>query len=114
MSATSGSSTARPEEAIADRGDQVDIFAVGMVTPGAIPAVRRRRSRDLRKVKGSKGRMELTGRGGVNRVQFKVAARRVAMDISWMTNDELSEAIPPAYTEFIGRSLIAALERAAA
>lgn len=32
-----------------------------------------------------------------------------AMGIDWMTLDELSEAIPPAYTEFIGRQLLAAL-----
>jgi len=38
---------------------------------------------------------------------------REAMGIDWMTRDELREAIPPAYTEHIGRSLIAALERAA-
>jgi DNA (cytosine-5)-methyltransferase 1 len=28
---------------------------------------------------------------------------REAMGIDWMTRDELREAIPPAYTEFIGR-----------
>lgn len=35
---------------------------------------------------------------------------RAAMGIDWMTRDELSEAIPPAYTEFIGRQLMTALE----
>jgi DNA (cytosine-5)-methyltransferase 1 len=35
---------------------------------------------------------------------------RLAMGIDWMTRDELSQAIPPAYTEFIGRQLMAALE----
>lgn len=30
-----------------------------------------------------------------------------AMGIDWMTREELAEAIPPAYTEFIGKSLIA-------
>lgn len=32
-----------------------------------------------------------------------------AMGIDWMTGIELSQAIPPAYTEFIGRQLMAAL-----
>lgn len=36
-----------------------------------------------------------------------------AMDIDWMTNDELSQAIPPAFAEFIGAQLIAALEHVA-
>jgi DNA (cytosine-5)-methyltransferase 1 len=33
--------------------------------------------------------------------------RRRAMGIDWMTRDELSEAVPPAYTEFIGGQLLA-------
>lgn len=40
-----------------------------------------------------------------------LATGRRAMGIDWMTRGELSESIPPAYTEFIGRQLIAALER---
>lgn len=42
--------------------------------------------------------------------QFGIDARRQAMGIDWMTNDELSESIPPAYTEFIGRHLLTYLE----
>ena len=36
---------------------------------------------------------------------------REAMGIDWMTGDELSQAIPPAYTEFIGRQLIQSIPR---
>lgn len=42
-----------------------------------------------------------------------VAAGRKAMGIDWMTRDELREAIPPAYTELIGRQLIDSLVVAA-
>lgn len=35
-----------------------------------------------------------------------VAAARVAMGIDWMTRDELREAIPPSYAEWIGRQLL--------
>jgi len=43
-------------------------------------------------------------------IQFGTQDRRDAMGIDWMTGEELSEAIPPAYTEYIGRHLIAILE----
>jgi DNA (cytosine-5)-methyltransferase 1 len=33
-----------------------------------------------------------------------------AMGIDWMSGDELSEAIPPAYTEFLGRQLLAHIQ----
>lgn len=39
---------------------------------------------------------------------------REAMGIDWMTRDELREAIPPAYTEHIGRQLISHVEGVAA
>lgn len=35
-----------------------------------------------------------------------LAARAEAMGIDWMTRDELSEAIPPAFTKFIGEEFI--------
>jgi len=44
---------------------------------------------------------------GVWRIPLDVQHR--AMGIDWMTREELSQAIPPAYTEWIGRHLMAAL-----
>ena len=39
--------------------------------------------------------------------------RRQAMGIKWMSNDRLTQAIPPAYTEHIGGQLLHALKAAA-
>lgn len=36
----------------------------------------------------------------------KIAVGREAMGIAWMTRGELSEAIPPAYSEFLGLQII--------
>jgi DNA (cytosine-5)-methyltransferase 1 len=36
------------------------------------------------------------------------ALRCQAMDIYWMTNEELTQAIPPAYSEFIGKAALQA------
>lgn len=56
----------------------------------------------------------VAGHGGDNvRGNGGRAAKRAAMGIDWMTDVELNEAIPPAYTEWIGRQLIAALASAA-
>jgi DNA (cytosine-5)-methyltransferase 1 len=46
---------------------------------------------------------------GVWRIPLEV--QQQAMGIDWMTREELSEAIPPAYTEHIGAQLMAHLAR---
>lgn len=45
--------------------------------------------------------VQVTGGGNCS-----VAAARVAMGIEWMSKNELNEAIPPAYTKFIGHQLL--------
>lgn len=42
------------------------------------------------------------------------AAKQRAMDIAWMRRHELAQAIPPAYSEFIGRSVLMMLQQGAA
>jgi DNA (cytosine-5)-methyltransferase 1 len=51
--------------------------------------------------------------GGLSRKPSSMAQASAAMGINWMTRPEISEAIPPAYTEWIGRQLLAAIENAA-
>ena len=48
-----------------------------------------------------------------NGQHFPTSKRKEAMGIDWMTGTELSQAIPPAYTEFIGRQLIKAIKETA-
>ncbi len=55
------------------------------------------------------------GGGSVIRRKHTTTARgRAAMGIDWMTRDELSQAIPPEYTEHIGGYLLAELKGRAA
>jgi DNA (cytosine-5)-methyltransferase 1 len=51
--------------------------------------------------------VQVTGGGNCS-----IAAARDAMGIDWMTKNELNEAIPPAYTEFIGKQLLTHLQAA--
>lgn len=45
---------------------------------------------------------------------FSIIQGRAAMDAHWMTIAELSQAIPPAYSEFIGRTALRSLQQAVA
>lgn len=49
-------------------------------------------------------RVQVTGGGNA-----PLWAKREAMGIDWMIGREINEAIPPAYTEYVGRQLMAAL-----
>ncbi len=51
--------------------------------------------------------VQVTGGGNCS-----VAAARLAMGIDWMSKGELNEAIPPAYTQFVGQQLFLHLESA--
>ena len=54
------------------------------------------------------------GHNTTHRKHTTVARGRVAMGIDWMSRDELSDAIPPAYTELIGYQLLQHLRAVAA
>jgi DNA (cytosine-5)-methyltransferase 1 len=45
------------------------------------------------------------GRGRISSDHRHVDRWKKAMNISWMTRDELSQAVPPAYTEYLGMML---------
>jgi len=59
-----------------------------------------------------KGYISVCGTGGVRGMVEPDITRywQMAMGIDWMGRDDLAQAIPPAYTELIGKQLIALLE----
>jgi DNA (cytosine-5)-methyltransferase 1 len=63
-------------------------------------------ARDRRRTIGLYGNFQ-------GREKCGIADARAVMGINWMTSAEISQAIPPAYTEFIGHALLDVLERAA-
>jgi DNA (cytosine-5)-methyltransferase 1 len=69
------------------------------------PCAHRRKPRVIG-VYGGHGRDR---RRTVNTQDFSTDAQRQAMGIDWMTGAELSQAIPPAYTEWIGKRLLEVL-----
>lgn len=64
------------------------------------------------RVFGGGAKAKKTGRG-FPKTNVVHALASEAMSIDWMTRDELSQAIPPAYCCFIGKQLMSVLEEAA-
>lgn len=63
---------------------------------------------------GEDGSISICGSGGVrglNSTQIRLYWGFALGGIDWMTREELAEAIPPAYTEFIGKQVIAYLKK---
>lgn len=52
-----------------------------------------------------------SGRGRIPADHRTVAAWKSASGIDWMTQKEMAQAIPPAYTEYIGKELMKILKR---
>ena len=70
--------------------------------------------RDLPSLHRLQGKSRVVGCYGNGRgAGDDIKAWRSAMGIDWMTRKELSQAIPPAYSEFLGRQVIAAMKRTA-
>ncbi len=83
---------------------------VALLSPGCFHARQKPRFRSLDSRKP--GRMAcVVGVHGHLNYHGEDALRREAMGIDWMTMKELTQAIPPAYTEYIGKQLVAVLER---
>ena len=72
--------------------------ALGVYGGGQNPARKRRKTVTVAGHSGGS-----SARDGVT--EFGIADRKAVMQIDWMTNAELSEAIPPAYTRWIGERI---------
>ena len=80
----------------------VGIFVPSPCTPHPLCHTRDRRKRHYGTTNEWTDYVQVNGGGNCS-----VAAARDAMRIDWMTKKELNEAIPPAYTEWIGSQIVA-------
>jgi DNA (cytosine-5)-methyltransferase 1 len=75
-----------------------------VLTPSCNHVVQRPRFKQATNRKNLRSTVEI----GVWRIPL--AVQQAAMDIDWMTLEELSQAIPPAYSEFLGRAAFATVQ----
>lgn len=66
------------------------------------------------KQRGGHSKALVRGTVEVGTWDISLSVQQKAMGIDWMTLTELSEAIPPAYTEWIGKQIIGLCEKRAA
>jgi len=63
----------------------------------------------LKSARHYRARKANAARNGNHAAAAQAGLAREVMGMPWATRDELREAIPPAYTEFIGVQLLAAI-----
>lgn len=81
--------------------------------PILVPACRHDLVREPVDVTGTGGPFTGTRKkpgGGISRKPRNLEHAKAVMGIDWMTRSELSQAIPPAFAEFIGRAAIAHIQ----
>ncbi len=86
---------------------------IGFLVPACDHGWQTPRFRSLDSRRGSDFLASVVGVHGHLNYPGEKELREKAMGIDWMTTPELAQAIPPAYTEYVGGQLLAAIEKAA-